>query len=345
VTPVRLAEQKLHEKDRYLADILNALPVAVYTTDAQGRITYFNEEAVSMAGRVPELGKDEWCVTWRLRDQDGAHLPHSECPMAIALKEDRPVRGVVAYAERPDGKLIPFTPYPTPLHDGSGRLIGGINMLVDITEQKKREEQIEFVMHELSHRSKNLLAIVMAIANRTVRSCSDLEEFAPKFMKRIEAMARSHDLLVQNSWAGADIRDIVRSEISRFLDGDGEERAAINGNSIMLAPSVAQNLSLAVHELATNAVKHGALARDGGSIEIEWKESEGNTIAFAWRERVTLGNPKQVSEGFGTQVLSSVFRKPEIRLTPSGLNFSGFLEHARPQALPVKQEVGAHLPR
>jgi hypothetical protein len=131
--------------------------------------------------------------------------------MAIALKEDRPVRGVVAYAERPDGKLIPFTPYPTPLHDGSGRLIGGINMLVDITEQKKREEQIEFVMRELSHRSKNLLAIVVAIANRTIRSCSDIQEFAPKFMKRIEAMARAHDLLVQNSWAGADIRDVVRS--------------------------------------------------------------------------------------------------------------------------------------
>jgi two-component sensor histidine kinase len=77
-------------------------------------------------------------------------------------------------------------------------------------------------------------------------------------------------------------------------------------------------------------VKHGAFARDDGSIEIEWEESEGNTIAFAWREHVTLGNPKPVSEGFGTQVLSSVFKKPEIRLTPSGLNFSGSLEHARP---------------
>jgi PAS domain S-box-containing protein len=332
VTALRIAQQRLDEKERYLADVLNALPAAVYTTDADGKITYFNEEAVRMAGRVPELGKDEWCVTWRLRDQQGAHLPHAECPMAIALKEDRPVRGAVAYAEKPDGTLTPFTPYPTPLHDAQGKLIGGINMLVDITDQKKREEHIEFVMHELSHRSKNLLAIVMAVANRTIRSSSDLEEFAPKFMKRLEAMARSHDLLVANSWAGADIQDVVRSEIGRFIDGDGEKRATLKGASIILAPSVAQSLSLAVHELTTNAVKYGAFARDDGSIEVEWTEGEGNTIAFAWRERVALANPKPIGEGFGTQVLSSVFRKPEIRLTPAGLNFSGVIEHVRPYA-------------
>ncbi len=191
VTEFRAAQKKLEDKERYLADILNALPAAVYTTDAQGRITYFNQQAVHMAGRIPELGKDEWCVTWRLHHEDGTPLPHDECPMAVALKENRPVRGAVAYAERPDGKMVPFTPYPTPLHNECGELIGGVNMLVDITEQKEREKQIEFVMHELSHRSKNLLAVVMAVANRTIRSSENLDEFQDKFMQRDGARARS----------------------------------------------------------------------------------------------------------------------------------------------------------
>ncbi|HEX3413102.1 MAG TPA: PAS domain-containing protein, partial [Stellaceae bacterium] len=83
--------------------LFEALPAAVYTTDAAGRITFFNEAAVELAGRTPELGRDHWCVSWRLCRPDGTPLPHDECPMAVALREDRPVRGVEVIAERPDG--------------------------------------------------------------------------------------------------------------------------------------------------------------------------------------------------------------------------------------------------
>jgi len=328
VSELRAAQKKLSEKERYLEDIFNALPAAVYTTDAHGRITYFNQQAVDMAGRVPELGKDEWCVTWRLRNEDGSPLPHDECTMAIELKENRPVRGAVAYAVKPDGKLVPFTPYPTPVHNERGELIGGVNMLVDITEQKEREQQIEFVMHELSHRSKNLLSVVMAVANRTIRTSRDLEEFQEKYMQRIGAMARAHDLLVKNSWAGADIRDVVQSELTRYL-GEHENRAVLKGQRILLKPNVAQNLSLAVHELATNAMKYGAFAADTGLVEIEWSEHDDTSVSFAWREKVALTSPAPAATGFGTQILGSMFRDSAIRLTPSGLNFSGVLDHAR----------------
>ena len=90
--------------------ILDALPAAIYTTDAEGTITYFNPAAKELAGNEPELGKDKWCVSWRLRRLDGTVLPHDECPMAMTLKERRPVRDVEAFAERPDGTLIPFAP-------------------------------------------------------------------------------------------------------------------------------------------------------------------------------------------------------------------------------------------
>jgi PAS domain S-box-containing protein len=139
VTAERAAEAMSRESERNTRNLLAALPAAVYTTDAAGRITYYNAAAVELAGREPTLGSDEWCVTWKLHSPDGTPLPHDQCPMAIALKENRPVRGVEAVAERPDGTRVPFLPFPTPLHDDSGALIGAVNMLVDLTEIKRAE--------------------------------------------------------------------------------------------------------------------------------------------------------------------------------------------------------------
>ena len=127
------------EGERQFRAMLQALPVAIYTTDAQGVITFYNEAAVELSGRRPEIGRDQWCVTWRLYKSDGSPLPHDECPMAIALKEDRAVRGVEAFAERPDGSRVPFIPFPTPLHDESGRLIGAINLLMDVSKLREAE--------------------------------------------------------------------------------------------------------------------------------------------------------------------------------------------------------------
>jgi PAS domain S-box-containing protein len=120
-------------------DLLDALPAAIYTTDAAGRITFFNQAAVEFSGRTPEIGSDQWCVTWRLYWPDGRPMAHDECPMARALKEDLPIRGGEAVAERPDGTRVPFMAYPTPLHDASGRLVGAVNMLVDLTAAKKAD--------------------------------------------------------------------------------------------------------------------------------------------------------------------------------------------------------------
>ena len=117
---------------------LEALAVAVYTTDADGRITFFNEAAVQFWGRRPELG-EEWCGSLRLQELDGRPMAHADCPMAIALKENRPVRGAAAKAERPDGRIVAFEPYPTPLRDGEGRLVGAVNVLVDVTERLAAE--------------------------------------------------------------------------------------------------------------------------------------------------------------------------------------------------------------
>lgn len=133
---------------------IEALGVAVYMTDAQGVITEYNEAAVELWGRRPEIGRDLWCGSWRLYYTDGTAMAHDACPMAITLAENRPVRGVEAIAERPDGSRLRFQPYPTPLHDAAGNLVGAVNVLVDITSLRSTEQ----ALHEKSERLTEALA-------------------------------------------------------------------------------------------------------------------------------------------------------------------------------------------
>ena len=140
-----ITEHRQQQESAYSAalrshELLSLLPAAIYMTDAEGRITFYNEAAADLWGCRPELGKSEFCGSWRLFRPDGTPLPHDECPMAVALKEKRPIRGQDAVAERPDGTRVPFLPFPTPLFDASGNLVGAVNVLVDITERLEAEE-------------------------------------------------------------------------------------------------------------------------------------------------------------------------------------------------------------
>jgi PAS domain S-box-containing protein len=125
-------------------ELLASLPVAIYTTDAAGRVTFFNEAAADLAGKQPVLGVDRWCVAWPLYWPDGSPMAHDESPMAIALREGRPVRGREAVVERPDGERVAVLPHPTPVFDAAGRLAGAVNMLVDITDRKQGEHALRW---------------------------------------------------------------------------------------------------------------------------------------------------------------------------------------------------------
>jgi PAS domain S-box-containing protein len=116
--------------------MLDAIDVPIYTTDASGAVTYWNAACVEFAGREPELGRDRWCVTWKLYTTAGDPLSHDRCPMAQAIREKRAIREVIAIAERPDGSRVAFKPYPTPMFNKSGELIGAVNMLIDVTEEQ-----------------------------------------------------------------------------------------------------------------------------------------------------------------------------------------------------------------
>jgi PAS domain S-box-containing protein len=328
VTALREVEEAMQQQQEQMRQVLSALPAAVYMTDKNGIITYFNKAAEELAGRTPEIGKDQWCVTWRLRDLEGTPLPHDQCPMAIAIKEQRPVRGGYAYAERPDGSIIPFAPYPTPLFDAKGDLSGAVNMLIDISEQHEYEAHIELVMRELSHRSKNLMTIMQSFAGQLMKFCDSLPEFQEKFTTRLQAMARMHDLLVASEWIGADIRTIVDGEVRAFI-GSATDRVEYIGSDMILNPGSAQNLSVAVHELATNAIKYGALADELGTIKIGWQPTEDNAILFTWLERPRYKVESPGRHGFGLHMLGLLFQEAQFDFEQEGFRFRGRLPYSR----------------
>lgn len=116
--------------------VLDQFPVPIYTTDAEGAVTYWNKACVDFAGREPQLGQDRWCVTWELYSTTGDRILHEDCPMAEAIKQKCEIRGKMAIALRPDGSRRAFTPYPTPLFDDAGNLTGAINLLIDVSEEQ-----------------------------------------------------------------------------------------------------------------------------------------------------------------------------------------------------------------
>lgn len=147
--------------------VLDGLPVPVYTTDAGGSVTYWNRACVEFAGREPQLGQDRWCVTWQIYTTVGDLLPHDQCPMAVAVREQRPIRGTVAIAARPDGSRAAFTPYPTPLFDDSGRLTGAVNMLIDVSASqavhlREQAERCRRLARDINDQSVRTMLSAMA---------------------------------------------------------------------------------------------------------------------------------------------------------------------------------------
>jgi len=318
--------ETLLEHDPRFRDLLTALPAAVYTTDAQGRITYYNDAAAELWGRRPPLGSTEWCGAWKLFWQDGTPMRHDECPMAIALKENRRVTGMEAIIERPDGTRVPFIPYPTPLHDENGKLVGAVNMLVDITERKRAEEQQTLMVRELHHRVKNTLATVQAIMGSTARTTNNIEDFKTALIGRIGALAKTHLLLSDEGRTEISFEQILRNELEAFDDGS-DDRVRFSGPPVEVNARLAVSLGMAIHELTTNAAKHGALSVFGGKVDIAWSvtiEATRRILQFVW---VESGGPKVTPperEGFGSRLLQFVLpgqihAKTDIDYRPDGV--------------------------
>ena len=311
------AVEAFRKREVNFRDILEDLPAAIYTTDAEGRITYFNKACVDLSGRTPTLGDDLWCVTWKLYTPGGDRLPHAECPMAVALRERRPVRGVEAIAERPDGSRIHCLPYPTPICDERGNLLGAVNMLVDITEQKEAQEHLTLLAREIDHRANNLLAIMQGYLHLTK---ADTVEGNKKALEgRFASLARANGLIAERRWTNVNMRSLVEEELGAFA----REGVTITGEPLEISPTGAQCLAMMIHELCTNALKYGALSSGTGAVAVAWSVDDDGNLMLQWIEEGGPPVAEPTLKGTGSSVIAGAVRQLRGEIfrdwPPSGL--------------------------
>jgi PAS domain S-box-containing protein len=192
-----------------------------------------------------------------------------------------------------------------PLRGNDGVRIGLTCAAVDITDRKANEAHLRLLMRELTHRSKNLLAVIQAMARQSERFAGSTASFLEQFNARLHALASSHDLLVRGSWHGASLGDLIRSQLGHHLQGH-HPPVEMAGPDIVVKPEAAQSLGLALHELATNAVKYGALSTERGRVSVTWRPVQTGDkpgIEIVW---VEMGGPPvnaPTHSGFGTLVI------------------------------------------
>jgi two-component sensor histidine kinase len=196
-------------------------------------------------------------------------------------------------------------PYPTPLRDNSGRLIGAVNMLVDITSRKQAEERMMLLTREVDHRSNNLLAVIQAMLRLT--RADTAEEFQAAFQGRLSALANVQRLFSVSRWTGACINTIIEEELRPYAASD-TKRISIVGRDIRLPAALAQAIAVTVHELATNAAKYGSLSEPSGKIVINWQTDAADNLLLRWVESdgPTVAEPER--RGFGVDAIDGLVR-------------------------------------
>jgi PAS domain S-box-containing protein len=214
-----------------------------------------------------------------------------------------------------------------PLRNEQGVLTGWVGMNKDITEEKEAKQRLELLNSELTHRVKNLLAVIIAIAQESGKRAIGLEPFLADFSSRLEALAQSHDLLVKGGWQSVELKELIRSQLAMFAPQHTAKRLFLSGPSLNVKPAAAQALGMVFHELATNAVKHGAFSNSGGSVEVTWACTPADQLELIWKERggPAVGQPERT--GFGTVVVTKFANhvlggEPQLVYAADGVQWS-----------------------
>jgi PAS domain S-box-containing protein len=310
---VQKERQRLEELNDARAQELNLLRArfARYETALRGsQVTVYTQDRnlryTSISG--PMLGRSADDI---LGHVDEEVLSPDCAPAIVALKREalasgQPKRAEFAMTDGPGARWHDM--HIEPLRDEAGGIVGLTCASVDVTERKEGEAHLRLLLRELTHRSKNLLAVIQAMARQTARHAGSTESFLSQFAARLQGMASSHDLLVRESWHGASLNELVRSQLAAYVDhGQGQQgQIVFEGPDVALKPEAAQNLGLALHELAINAQKFGALSVPDGRVSIRWCRHNGggdNAIEFDWLEQFGPKVKTRRKRGFGSLVI------------------------------------------
>jgi len=284
---------KALEAERRLSAIVSSSTDAILGMDLGYRITAWNRGAEALYGYTEHevLGQP---VTLILP----ADRPNEEDLIMAQIMRGIRIETHETQRRHKDGSLIEVSLTVSPIHDRAGRIVGASKIARDISGRKKAERLQQLLMGELKHRVKNVLATVQAIANQSFGSVDP--EKSRTFSDRLRALAMAHDLLTQQSWESASLTSIVTGVVAPF----GAERFQVEGPEVYLPPRAVVTLSMALHELATNAVKYGALSQPSGSVSIEWTYCpDKGGFQLAWHE---INGPSVVEperRGFGSMLI------------------------------------------
>jgi two-component sensor histidine kinase len=207
----------------------------------------------------------------------------------------------------PNGTTRTLLTSGTALRDERGAVHGAVLVGLDITERKQAEDQRRLLLHELNHRVKNTLATVQSIALQTLRGATSLPQARDALTDRLVALAKAHDPLTRESWEGAELHDIVAGATAPHA---GTGRFEVEGPPVWLTPALSLSLALALHELATNAAKYGALASSEGRVRISWEVTgplQAERLRLEWREQGGLPVRPPAHRGFGTRLIERSF--------------------------------------
>lgn len=299
-------EARLAKQGRELAAVRAML--GRYETALQGsHVTVFaqDEHLRYTAISNPLFGKS---VDDIIGKSDETVLPSASRAQIIALKRDVLATGKTVTQELligQDEAARWYELHMEPIRNAERGIIGLAAAAVDVTARKEAEGHLRLLMRELTHRSKNLLAVIQAMARQTATHTHSVDDFLTHFSARLQALASSHDLLVQQSWHGVSLEELIHSQLGHYLKGP-QAQVTLQGRDVIVKPEAAQSLGLALHEMCTNASKYGALSSPHGRVEIGWQvgsDGERNALDLHWRE--SGGPPVKAPRhaGFGTLVI------------------------------------------
>jgi two-component system CheB/CheR fusion protein len=302
-----------------LAAIVNSSDDAIIGKDLSGVIVSWNKGAERLFGYSAQeaIGRP---ITMLIPPE----RLHEEPEIIERIKRGEPVRPFETVRVRKDGSRLEISLTVSPIKDATGRVIGASKIARDITERKEADQRQQFLMNELAHRSKNLLAVIQSIASRSLSGRASLTEAREVLMRRIQALGRSQSVLVTTGFEGAPVAELIRLELEAF-----SERVKAVGPDVKLNPRAAQTFALVLHELATNAVKHGALSQPAGQVAIQWQVEGAGAEArfkFHWQERDGPAVVPPTHQGFGRVLLERAVAhdfaaSPTIRFAPDGLSY------------------------
>jgi PAS domain S-box-containing protein len=299
VTEQKKIEDALRETEqqlRWLASIVESSDDAIVSKNLDGIIRSWNKGAERVFGYTAEeaIGRPITIVIPQDRHSE-------EVEILTRIRRGERIDHFETVRQRKHGSLIVVSLTVSPVKNAEGKIVGASKVARDITQQKRNQEQIAILAREAEHRSKNLLATVQAAVNLSQADTSEALKLAIR--GRVQALANVHSLFVKTRWVGADLATIASQELSAYSEKD-TGRLRIAGPPVLLEPDAAQAVAVVLHELATNAVKYGALSVTGGNVDLGWSRNGNGKLNLRWQEAGGPPVQEPKHKGFGSRVIA-----------------------------------------